>query len=590
MNNILKITNLLIIALLNVVALVLYQKYNNDFFLNFVKFSFSALLLFSFVIFRDSFYNLFLSLKKTFKNRRFKKAESQKTKNFSFETIWEDFFQKSKIAAIYFNEEGSVLGRNEHAEDLIESIPELVRDDISEIFDITPQSYLNLSSLHSSIISDTTLNNKDKDPFSIFISKAPNNYNKEQIFIAQIIDNKEKFDLKEKFIQAQKMQAIGQLAGGVAHDFNNLLTAIIGFADLLLTRHSPGDKDFIDIMHIKQNANRAANLVRQLLAFSRKQTMNMEVINVTNILTELSNLIRRLIGEDVNLNLSYGSDLWDIKADRSQLEQVLINLAVNSRDAIENSGGNLKITAENKEIFSIRDVKFKYNNFAGSEDIEPGKYVMLSIEDDGCGISKENLKKIFEPFFTTKKIGHGTGLGLATVTGIVDQTGGYIFVNSSENEGTQFLIFLKKEESKRTLESESTEPPKKESKDLSGSGVILVVEDEEPVRMFSTRALKNKGYKVYEAYSGENALDVIEEIGIDKIDIIVSDVVMPGISGPEMAEEIKKKRPDIKIIFVSGYGEDAFYQKYGYERKFEFLPKPYSLNQLAQRVKDSISS
>jgi two-component system cell cycle sensor histidine kinase/response regulator CckA len=401
-------------------------------------------------------------------------------------------------------------------------------------------------------------------------------------FIIFILDNSEEIDLKEKFIQAQKMQAVGQLAGGISHDFNNLLTAIIGFCDLLLTRHPPGEQSFADIMQIKHNANRAANLVRQLLAFSRKQTLQMEVLNIMDVLADLSNLMRRLLGENIELKVNHGRDIWDIKADRSQLEQVIINLAVNARDAMDKKG-TLFIETHNADIFSGNDIKFKFlnNNFKG--EVEPGSYAVIHFSDNGCGIPREKLEQIFEPFYTTKSVGEGTGLGLATVTGIIEQTGGQIFVSSEEGKGTEFIILLKKTEAT----SQKTEPEKASQKqaDLTGVGTILIVEDEEPVRMFTARALKNKGYNVLEAYNGERALEIMAEYG-DKVDMIVSDVVMPGISGPEMADEIKKTYPDLKIIFVSGYGEDAFRENYGDVRDFHFLPKPYTLNQLAAKVKE----
>jgi two-component system cell cycle sensor histidine kinase/response regulator CckA len=253
------------------------------------------------------------------------------------------------------------------------------------------------------------------------------------------------------------------------------------------------------------------------------------------------------------------------------------------------ASGKLEISCSNIEIFSNRDIKFKYKYYSTASDIVPGKYVLISFKDSGCGIAPENLKKIFEPFFTTKEIGQGTGLGLATVTGIIEQTGGHIYVSSQLDEGTEFLIFLKRHE-KSAIEIKNEMEKVERPKDLTGTGTILIVEDEEPVRMFSSRALKNKGYNILEAFSGENALEVIESYGGDKIDLIISDVVMPGISGPEFVEIAVGKYPKIKVIFVSGYGEDAFYQKYGSERKFNFLPKPYSLSQLAEKAKEIINS
>ncbi len=502
----------------------------------------------------------------------------------------DSFFENNPIASVVCNAQLEILSSNKGFKKLIEKNFDKKIKLISDIFEVKKDDFIkiidpaNFQNGYENF--DIHLNTADKKPFTIFA--VPYFFGSSNQILLQLVDNSEKSELKEKFIQAQKMQAIGQLAGGVAHDFNNLLTAIIGFCDLLLARHSPGDQSFVDLVQIKQNANRAANLVKQLLAFSRKQTMQMTVINITEVLAEVSNLLRRLIGENISLILNNDRDVWDIKADKSQLEQVFINLAVNSRDAMM-QGGTLNIVTENKEIFSVRDLKFKYDNFSGPEEINPGKYLVIIFEDSGSGISKENLKKIFEPFFTTKVVGQGTGLGLATVTGIVEQTGGYMFVSSKEGTGTEFQILFKKYDRPKN-ELEVVEVQVTKQKDLTGSGVILIVEDEDPVRAFSSRALKNKGYVVHEAISGENAFEVIEKIGGDKIDLIISDVVMPGISGPEMVEKVIEKYPSIRVIFVSGYGEDAFYQKYGLERKFNFLSKPYTLNQIAEKVKELLAT
>ncbi len=390
------------------------------------------------------------------------------------------------------------------------------------------------------------------------------------------------FDLRA--VHAQKMHAVGQLAGGIAHDFNNLLTAMIGFCDLLLTRHPPGDPSFADIMQVKQNANRAANLVRQLLAFSRKQTLQPEILDLTEILTELSHLIRRLIGENIEFNLQCDKDLWKIKADHGQLEQVIINLAVNSRDAMH-GGGKLDIKADN--ITLADNYRPDRNTFTASDEhMEAGDYVRLEIEDNGHGMSREVMQKIFDPFYTTKELGQGTGLGLSTVFGIIEQSGGHVYVFSREGEGTKFTIFLKRHVAQEG-EAKHDKEERENIGDLTGQGTILIVEDEAPVRIFSSRALSNKGYNVLEAESGEKALEVVKEKG-DEIDIVITDVVMPGINGPDMIKEAVRQYPDIKVIFISGYGEDEFMKSYGDKREFHFLPKPYSLQQLATKVRQVI--
>lgn len=405
--------------------------------------------------------------------------------------------------------------------------------------------------------------------------------------LVHLIDTTEQKNLELRFAHSQKMQAVGQLAGGIAHDFNNLLTAMMGFCDLLLLRHPAGDPSFADIMQIKQNANRAANLVRQLLAFSRKQTLQPEVLDITDVLAELSNLIRRLIGENIELKIDHGRDLGLIRVDQGQLEQVLINLAVNARDAMP-EGGALTIQTNNVIVDKKHPIA-KDLIPAEDEVIEDGEYVLVEVIDSGHGIPKEVLRKIFEPFFSTKEMGSGTGLGLSTVYGIIKQTGGYVFVTSKVGQGTKFSIFLKsyRQEVAAIQKKEEDTTEKSIPRDLTGKETILLVEDEVPVRIFSAKALTNKGYTVLEAESGEAALKVVAERGKD-IDVIITDVIMPGMNGPTMVEEVAKHYPGIKVVFISGYAEDAFVKTYGTERKFNFLPKPFTLKQLASKVKEVV--
>jgi two-component system, cell cycle sensor histidine kinase and response regulator CckA len=390
------------------------------------------------------------------------------------------------------------------------------------------------------------------------------------------LDTTEQRTLQENFAQSQKMQAIGQLAGGVAHDFNNVLTAIIGYSDLLLANHRPTDPSFQDIMQIKQNANRAAGLVRQLLAFSRRQTLRPQVLQLGDVLSDLQMLLLRLVGEKVTLDLRYGRDLWLVKADLNQFEQVIVNLIVNARDAMPNGGQIVlrtrNITAEDCAVFN-------------EKSLVPGDYVAVDVEDNGSGISPEVKDKIFEPFFTTKEVGKGTGLGLAMVYGIVKQTGGFVFCDSTVGEGTTFHILLP-----RHIPDENEEPVKKEvakvpPTDLTGHGTILLVEDEEAVRAFGARALTARGYTVIEAATGMDALEIVDK-DPTAIDLIVSDVVMPEMDGPTMLGELRKRGVTAKVIFVSGYAEDAFAKNLPEGEAFGFLPKPFSLKQLIEAVKE----
>jgi len=401
--------------------------------------------------------------------------------------------------------------------------------------------------------------------------------------IIYAMDTTDQRALEMQFAQGQKMQAVGQLAGGVAHDFNNVLTAIIGFSDLLLANHRPSDPSFQDIMNIKQNANRAASLVRQLLAFSRRQTLRPQVLNLADVLSDLRMLLERLLGEKVKLNVVHGRDLWPIKADISQFEQVVVNLSVNARDAMAD-GGQLTITSSNLTKSECEE-RFSYRG------LEAEDYVLLEVSDEGVGMSAQVQAKIFEPFYTTKEVGKGTGLGLSTVYGIVKQTGGFIFLESEENKGTTFRIFLPRHiPTKAEIENDQPVAVVKEKKmDLTGSAKILLVEDEDAVRAFASRALTSRGYEVHEAVNGAEALEMMEELD-GKVDLIVSDVVMPEMDGPTLLKKIRENHPNLKFVFMSGYAEEAFSKNLPKEEQgnFGFLPKPYSLKQLATTVKEML--
>jgi signal transduction histidine kinase/CheY-like chemotaxis protein len=379
--------------------------------------------------------------------------------------------------------------------------------------------------------------------------------------------------LEAQLAQTLRLQAVGQLAGGIAHDFNNLLTAMIGFCDLLLLRHRPGDQSFADVMQIRQNANRAAGLVRQLLAYSRQQTLQPRVISLSEVLAELGHLLRRLIGVNIDLRFEHGRDLYPVLADQGQLEQVVINLAVNARDAMP-GGGSLIIRTANVTLAQPLAIS--------GEAVPAGDYVRIEVSDTGTGIPPEIIDRIFEPFFSTKPVGAGTGLGLATVYGIVKQSGGYIALESAPGKGTTFRIYLPRH-AERVLSLVRRER-EEEARDLTGAGTILLVEDEDAVRLFSARALRNKGYKVIEARSGRAALDIMSQ-SVEPIDLLITDVVMPEIDGPTLAREVRSRRPDLRVIFISGYAESAFRSQVD-GASMNFLAKPFSLKQLAGKVKD----
>lgn len=396
--------------------------------------------------------------------------------------------------------------------------------------------------------------------------------------LVYLVDTTEQRNLQTQFHQSQKMQAVGQLAGGIAHDFNNLLTAMIGFCDLLLQRHQPGDQSFADVMQIKQNASRAANLVRQLLAFSRQQTLVPKVLDVTDVLADLRNLIGRLIGETITLTMTHGRDLGLVRVDQGQLEQVIINLAVNARDAMSGEGGELRIRTANWQADQATQI--------GAETVPPGEYVLIEVADNGHGIAPEHIEKIFDPFFTTKAVGAGTGLGLSTVYGIIKQTGGFIQVESEEGSGACFRIYLPRYRPSPEELAASRDDGRHDSRDLTGQGLVLLVEDEDAVRSFAARALRNKGYTVIEAASGEQALALPAE-QLDRVELLISDVVMPNLDGPSLAAELRRRRPALKVLFISGYAEDSLRSNLAKSSPHvNFLPKPFSLSQLAGKVKE----
>jgi two-component system, cell cycle sensor histidine kinase and response regulator CckA len=402
--------------------------------------------------------------------------------------------------------------------------------------------------------------------------------------------------LETQMAQTQKMNAVGTLAGGIAHDFNNVLTAILLSSDHLLLQARPSDASFSDLMEIKRNANRAAVLVRQLLAFSRKQTMRPTVLNLTDVVGDLRMLVERLIsGSHVKLEVDYGRELWPVKTDLSQFEQVLINLCVNARDAMPDGG---KIVVRTRNVTASEAMAMNLRGFEAQD------FVLIEVEDSGTGIAPEIMDKIFEPFFTTKDVGKGTGLGLAMVYGIIKQSGGYIYPVSEVGKGTKFMVFLPRfipepvteatriqnvadaEAKAKAVANGETEAPV----DLTGkSAVVLLVEDEEAVRRGGKRMLETRGYTVHEAGSGVEALEIMEELN-GAVDIVVSDVVMPEMDGPTLLGELRKNYPDLKFIFVSGYAEDAFAKNLPADAKFGFLPKPFSLKQLAVAVREMLDA
>lgn len=399
--------------------------------------------------------------------------------------------------------------------------------------------------------------------------------------------------LAKQLAQAQKMEMVGTLAAGIAHDFNNQLQAITMATDFLLIAHKPTDPSFQDIMQIKQNVNRAAGLVLKLLAFSRRQTLRPSVVDLREGLSDMHMMLRRLIPETVKVELVHGRDLWPIKVDMPQFEQVIVNLAVNARDAMPDGG---RLTLRTSNVTAEESARFANKGMPAAD------YVLVEVADTGTGIPPEIIDRIFEPFFSTKEVGKGTGLGLSMVYGFVKQTGGFVYVDSAAGEGTTFRIFLPRYVPGRGQPAEvpEAEPPalatamaavdemvRTTATDLTGQGTILLVEDEEGLRALNGRGLISRGYSVLEAGNGVEALEVLEQ-NDGRVDLVVSDVVMPEMDGPTLLKELRKRNPQLKIIFVSGYAEDAFEKNLPEGGQFAFLPKPFTLKQLVAKVKETL--
>lgn len=394
-------------------------------------------------------------------------------------------------------------------------------------------------------------------------------------------DSSEETRLKREIAQATKMQAVGQLAGGVAHDFNNVLTAIIGYCDLMLMRHTPGDSDYDDIQQVKANSNRAASLTRQLLAFSRQQTLRPQVLQLPDVVAEVSALLKRLIGEKITLEVTHDRDLGFVRADPTQLEQVLLNLVVNARDAINDKlaapgakgSGVVKLMTRRVTAADVRSMK--------SEILPIGDYTALIVEDNGHGIKPGQIGKIFEPFFTTKEKGKGTGLGLSTVYGIVKQSGGFIFAESEVDRFTRFSIYLPVHVPDAAEIAHARRPAHEAKREWAGGGRVLLVEDEDTVRAVAERALTRQGYEVTTAADGEEGLEAIGRDG--DFDLVVSDVVMPTMDGPAMAREIRALRPSMPFLFMSGYAEEQLRREIDIPN-MHFLAKPFSVQQICEAV------
>jgi PAS domain S-box-containing protein len=391
-------------------------------------------------------------------------------------------------------------------------------------------------------------------------------------YVAVKQDRTAQLQLERQLQQSQRLEAIGQLAGGVAHDFNNLLTAILGYSELSLNRLNPDDRIAHNVHEIKKAAERAAALTRQLLAFSRKQILEPRILNLNSVVSDLNKMLRRLIGEDIDLVTRFAGDLKSVKADPSQMEQVLMNLVINARDAMPQGG---KLTIETRNATLSAEYALRH------QPIQPGEYVVLAVTDTGVGMDAETQTHIFEPFFTTKESGKGTGLGLSTIYGIVKQSGGYIWVHSEVGEGTSFKVYLPRVDAAADPESRQVRGPIEK-----GNETLLLVEDDSIVRRVTARLLKSAGYTVIEAESGKEALQAVSRH--PEIALVITDVVIPEMSGGQLAEKLRRLTPDTRMLFMSGYTDDAVVRAGTVGLDIAFLEKPFTPQTLARKVRDVI--
>lgn len=516
------------------------------------------------------------------------------------------FFNNSPLAIATLDRTGGFVSTNARLATLIAAMPQGNAREIGAM--IAPADRSKVEAAFREALAgrgeiepvDAQLATEETRSARFFFVPADTTGEKDEAALVYLIETTDEKKLQEQFFQSMKMNAIGQLAGGVAHDFNNHLQAIVGFSDLLIGNYRATDPRYQDVMQIKNSANRAKSLVRQLLAFSRQQTLLPEPIDLGERLSDLTNLLKRSIGPNVELEVRHGRDLWGINADPASFDNMVINLAVNARDAMP-EGGKLMIRTANLPA----DESARYE----VEGMPEADYVIVEVTDTGTGMSAEVRKKIFEPFFTTKEVGKGTGLGLSSVYGFLTQSNGFIDCVSELKKGTTFRIFLPRHDlvvepaalvagevapapavagGKVAAVAQVVTPTAAPGADMTGKGTILLVEDEDAVRNFGARALRSRGYTVIEAQSGVDALNQVEG-KLDEIDLVISDVVMPEMDGPTLLRELRAMNPELKVIFVSGYAEEAFRKNLPDGEQFDFLPKPFGLKQLVEAVKTVIS-
>jgi PAS domain S-box-containing protein len=503
------------------------------------------------------------------------------------EERYRDYFENAKDAIYVHDLNGRYIMVNKAGEELIG----YTRDELLQmrISDVVPRKYLD--EIHERLkkkLTDHSLTIYEVEAIRKDGSRVPIEVSSRLIYengVAVAVQGSAR-DISERkraeealrasqfqLQQSQKLEAIGQLAGGVAHDFNNMLTAIIGYTDLSLRRVGLENPIRRNLEETKKAAERAASLVRQLLAFSRKQILEPKVLDLNDVVKDMEKMLTRLIGEDIKLATRLEADLGSVKADPCQVEQIIMNLVVNARDAMPRGG---RVTIETANI-TLDQTILKHVS------VKPGEYVMLAVSDTGSGMDQETQRRIFEPFFTTKDVGKGTGLGLSTVYGIVKQSGGNIWVYSELGLGTMFKVYLPRidDAAAATLE-------KQDSIVLRGSETILLVEDEDVVRGLTRKILMQAGYNVLDAKGGEEAIRVCRA-HVGPIDLLLTDVVMPELSGKEVADRLVELRPEIRVLFMSGYTDEAIVQHGVLDANVEFIQKPFTWIGLTKKVRDVLN-
>ncbi|MCP4021240.1 MAG: response regulator, partial [Desulfobacteraceae bacterium] len=420
---------------------------------------------------------------------------------------------------------------------------------------------------------------KQKGILDIFVSAAliKDSQNKPIGLVVNLTDISEQKRLERQLIQAQKMESVGRLAGGVAHDFNNMLGVILGNTELILEDLDPDNPIFDNLKEIQNATRRSTDFVRQLLAFARKQTISPRLLNLNTTMEGMLKMLQRLIGEDLELTWSPGKKLWPIKIDPSQIDQVLANLCVNARDAIKGVG---KVTIETENI------SFDEAYCSNHTGFRPGDYVMLVFSDNGCGMDKETLSNLFEPFFTTKDVGEGTGLGLSTIYGIIKQNTGFINVYSEPDQGSTFKIFFPRH--KQTITKAKTRHS--ETTAEIGNETILLVEDEKSILKLTSIMLQRLGYNVVSASSPNEAVRIAEEPNVKDIHLLITDVIMPEMNGRDLSEKLLKSYPDLKCLFMSGYTANVIAHHGVLDEKVAFINKPFSKQDLAKKIREVLKN